>query len=223
MFAGLGNATGVDEGAIPYTGFRTLTVALDLTGHNGTSNFGTVSWSDSVVGPLGSHNFTANRNFSSILITQATTYGTINGLSLVQTGTVGNTFASWIGGFSVGGLTGPDDDFDQDGLANAVENLLGTSPEVFNSGLTNVSSTGGSLVFRHTRGTTPATDLTGSYEWATDLGTWHASGVPSGGTTVTFAPPVVITPGIPDLVEVTATVAGTPASKVFARFKATQN
>jgi hypothetical protein len=34
---------------------------------------------------------------------------------------------------------------------------------------------------------------------------------------------VVITPGTPDLVEVTATVTGTPASKVFARFKATQN
>ena len=55
------------------------------------------------------------------------------------------------------------------------------------------------------------------------MGTWHASGIPSGGTTVTFAPPVVITPGIPDLVEVTATVTGTPASKVFARFRATQN
>jgi len=223
MFAGLGNATGVDEGAIPYTGFRTLTVALDLTAHNGTSNFGSVSWSDSVVGPLGSHNFTANRNFSSILITQATTYGTINGLSLVQTGTVGNTFASWIGGSSVGGLTGPDDDFDKDGLANAVENLLGTSPEVFNPGLTHISSNGVNLVFRHTRSATPATDLTGSYEWSTDLGTWFASGVPSGGTTVTFAPPVIITPGTPDLVEVTATVTGTPASKVFARFRATQN
>ena len=49
--------------------------------------------------------FTTNRNFGSILITQATTYGTINGLSPVQTGTVGNSLPSWIGTFSVGGLT----------------------------------------------------------------------------------------------------------------------
>jgi hypothetical protein len=223
MFAGPNNTNGVDEGAIPYTGFRTLTVALDLTAHNGTSNFGTVTWSDSVLGNLGSHNFTANRNFNSILITQATTYGTIDGLSLVQTGTVGNNFASWIGGFNVGGLTGAEDDFDKDGVANAVENLLGTSPEAFNPGLTHISSNGGNLVFRHTRSTSPATDLTGSYEWSTDLGTWHASGVPAGGTTVTFAPPVLTTPGTPDLVEVTATVSGTPASRVFARFRATQN
>jgi hypothetical protein len=223
MFGGLANANGVDEGAIPYTGFRTLTVALDLTGHNGTSNFGSVTWSDSVLGVLGSHNFTANRNFNSILITQATTFGTIDGLALYQTGTPGATFASWISGFSVAGLTAAEDDFDQDGLANSVENLLGTSPEVFSPGLTNVSSNGSNLVFRHTRSTTPATDLTGSYEWSTDLGTWQASGVPVGGTTVTFATPVVVTPGTPDLVEVTATVTGTPASKVFARFKATLN
>lgn len=223
MFAGLGNATGVDEGAIPYTGIRTLTVALDLTGHNGTTNFGTVTWSDSVVGNLGTHAFTANRNFNSILITQATSNGTINGLALYQTGTAGTTYASWIGGFSVGGLTAADDDFDQDGLANSVENLLGTSPEVFNPGLTSISSNGANLVFRHTRSTTPATDLAGSYEWSTDLGTWQASGVPAGGTTVTFAPPVVITLGTPDLVEVTATVTGTPVSRVFARYKATQN
>ncbi len=63
-------------------------------------------------------------------------------------------------------------------------------------------------------------DLTGSCEWSTDLGTWHASGL--SGTTVTFGTPAVITPGTPHLVEVTATVSGTPASRVFARFKATQ-
>jgi hypothetical protein len=223
MFAGLGNATGVDEGAIPYTGFRTLTIALDLTAHNGTSNFGTVTWSDSVAGLLGSHSFTANRNFNSILITHATSNGTIDGLALYQTGTPGATFASWIGTFSVGGLVGADDDFDQDGLANAVENLLGTSPEVFSPGLTNIARNGANLVFRHTRSTTPATDLTGSYQWSTDLVNWQASGVPAAGTTVTFATPVVIIPGTPQLVEVTATVTGTAAPKVFARFRATQN
>ena len=104
-----------------------------------------------------------------------------------------------------------------------MENLLGSSPEVFSPGLTNISRNGANLVFRHTRSATPATDLTGSYQWSTDLVNWQASGVPAAGTTVTFATPVVITPGTPQLVEVTATVTGTAAPKVFARFRATQN
>lgn len=222
MFGGFANQNGVD-GPDLNTGFRTLTATLDLTGHNGTTNFGSVSWSDSVLGPLGSYTFPSNRNFGSLIITQAVTSSAIDGLAFYRIAPPANSYAAWIGGFSVGGLTGIDDDFDKDGLANAVENLLGSSPEVFSPGLTNVSSNAGNLVFRHTRSATPATDLTGSYEWSTDMGTWHASGIPSGGTTVTFAPPVVITPGIPDLVEVTATVTGAPASKVFARFRATQN
>jgi hypothetical protein len=220
--------TNVIDGPDAQTGFRTLTVALDLTptgGYDGTANFGKATWYDSASGaPLGSHTYTAEPNFGSILITRsASTTGTINALALYQTGTVGNTFASWISGFSVGGLTGANDDFDKDGLGNAVENLFGTSPEVFSPGLTSISSIGGNLVFRHTLSTTPALDLTGSYEWSTDLVTWNADEASAGGTTVTFADPMVITPGTPDLVEVTATVSGTPVSKVFARFKAVHN
>jgi autotransporter-associated beta strand protein len=135
----------------------------------------------------------------------------------------GDTFADWIDGFSVGGQTGINGDFDNDGLDNAVENLMGTSPEVFNQGLTMVSATGGNLKFRHTLSTTPASDLTGAYEWSVNLSNWNADGATSGGTTVSFGAPVIITPGTPNLVEVTATVSGTPSSKIFARFKATQD
>jgi autotransporter-associated beta strand protein len=134
-----------------------------------------------------------------------------------------DTFADWIDGFSVGGQTGIDDDYDNDNIGNAVENLMGTSPAAFNQGLTSVSSTGANLKFRHTLSTTPASDLTGAYEWSVNLSNWNADGATSGGTTVSFGAPVIITPGTPNLVEVTATVSGTPSSKIFARFKATQD
>lgn len=135
----------------------------------------------------------------------------------------GNDFADWIAGFNVGGQTGINDDYDNDGLGNALENLMGTSPEVFNPGLTPVSASGGNLVFRHTLSSTPALDLTGSYEWSANLVDWNASGAAAGGTAVTFGTPDLITPGTPNLVEVTSSVTGTPAAAIFARFKATQN
>jgi hypothetical protein len=229
MWGGNGSTNAVD-GPQPNTGTRLLTVELDLTpagGYNGTNNFGKVTWFDSVLGQLGTFTYPGNRNFGAILITQATnTSGTIGSLSLSQEGLPANTYASWIGSFAFAGFVNPDlsatGDPDNDGLPNAVENLLGTSPEVFSQGLTSVSASGGNLVFQHTLSTTPASDLAGAYEWSTDLVNWNADGAPVGGTTVTFSnPPVVITPGTPNLVEVTATVTGTPLTKVFVRFKAT--
>jgi hypothetical protein len=232
MWGGPGSANAFD-GPQPNTGTRLLTVELDLTpagGYNGTNNFGKVTWFDAILGSLGSYTYTVNRNFGAILITQASgTSGTIGSLVLSQGGLPEppeNTYQSWIGSFAFAGFVNPDlsatGDPDNDGLPNAVENLLGTSPEVFNQGLTSVSASGGNLVFRHTLSTTPASDLAGAYEWSTDLVNWNADGASEGGTTVDFSdPPVVITPGTPDLVEVTATVSGTPLTKVFARFKAT--
>jgi hypothetical protein len=72
-----------------YTGPRTLTVTLDLTGYNGTSNFGKVTWSDSQLGVIGSYTYTVARNFGSILITgaggaTAPSTGTISNLTLSQ-------------------------------------------------------------------------------------------------------------------------------------------
>jgi Bacterial Ig-like domain len=225
MFGGPNNTNAVD-GPDGKMGFRTLTATLDLTpagGYDGATNFGTVFWSDSELGALGNYTYPTTRNFGSILISQGGTTGTINALALYQSGAVGNTFAGWISGFSVGGLTGAAQDPDEDGIGNALENLLGTSPLAFSPGLTAVSHTGSALAFRHTRSATPASDLTGSYEWSANLSTWQGSGVSAGGTTVTFGAPVVVTPGTPELVEVTASVTGNPATRVFVRFKATQN
>jgi hypothetical protein len=227
LFGGGGSANGVD-GPDGNTGFRTLTVTLDLTpagGYNGTSNFGTVTWTDSVLGGLGSHTYTTARNIGSILISQASgSKGTINALALYQIAPA-NTYANWINSFAFTGFASPDlgttGDPDNDGVDNALENLFGTSPEVFSQGVTPVSASGGNLVFRHTLNATPASDLARAYEWSTDLVTWNADGASAGDTTVTFAEPVVITPGTPALVEVTASVTGTPVSKVFTRIKVT--
>ena len=232
MFRGPRTTTGVD-GPDGNTGFRRFTVTLDLTpagGYNGTDNFGTVTWSDGILGVLGNSTYTADQDFGAILITPASnSTGSINALALYQEGVTppDDTYSTWINSFAFTGFVDPDlspsGDPDNDGVPNDVENLFGTSPEVFSAGLTTVSSDGSNLVFQHTLSTTPASDLTGSYEWSTDLSNWNASGVSADGTTVTFGAPVVITPGSPNLVEVTATITGTPATEVFARFRATQN
>jgi hypothetical protein len=134
----------------------------------------------------------------------------------------GDDFAAWIDGFEVGLLTGFNDDFDNDGLDNAMENILGSDPSVANQGLSAVSTGTGTLKFRHTRNGTPANDLTPSYEWSPDLVNWYASGANAGGVTVTFGTPTVEDAGPPELVEVTANITGT-APKVFARIKVEQN
>jgi hypothetical protein len=86
MYGGAGSANNID-GPDNNTGARTLTVTLDLTGYNGTTNFGKVTWSDSSLGTLGSYTYTVARNFGSILITAAgttPTSGTISNLTLSQ-------------------------------------------------------------------------------------------------------------------------------------------
>jgi hypothetical protein len=153
---------------------------------------------------------------SSLYVAQTPTPGASNVLS-------DDDFAAWIGGFEVGLLTGFNDDFDNDGLANALENILGSDPSAANQGISLVSASGGNLVFRHTLNATPASDLQASYEWSADLATWQASGASAGGTTVTFGAPNPIQAGPPALVEVSATVSGTPPGKVFARLKVVQN
>jgi subtilisin-like proprotein convertase family protein len=112
--------------------------------------------------------------------------------TLTLPGAPGGDFAAWIANYpQVGTLNGRDDDFDGDGLPNAVENLLGSSPIASNAGLVDVSTSGGSLVFYHTFAAAPASDVTGSYEWSADLVNWHASGAESGGTILTITSEVV--------------------------------
>ncbi len=131
----------------------------------------------------------------------------------------GNTFATWITQFNVGTKTGPNDDYDGDGIANTLENYMGSNPSMSNTGLNAVSGTAASITFRHSRADAPASEITASYEWSVDLLNWFPSGT-GAGITVIIGAPTVITDGSPnDLVEVTASVPPGSASKLFARLK----
>ncbi len=86
----------------------------------------------------------------------------------------------------------------------------------------NLSKSGNTLVFRQSRSNTIASDLTASYEWTSNLVDWNAAGASAGGVTVAIVPVVIIDTTAPanDLVEVTATITGSPATQVFVRLKA---
>ncbi|MES2658915.1 MAG: hypothetical protein V4689_09865 [Verrucomicrobiota bacterium] len=130
-----------------------------------------------------------------------------------------DTFASWISGFPVGGLDGFGEDADSDGLSSGVEAFMGTNPSVSNaSAVTQVSTNGTVTTFTHPQADPALGDVTGSYEWSSDLGTWYAGdGVdgPGGGTTVSIptAPPVS------GISTITAT-SSVPLSRLFIRIAA---
>ncbi|WP_052572718.1 hypothetical protein [Haloferula sp. BvORR071] len=135
-------------------------------------------------------------------------------------------YLAWISGYPVAGQSGFDQDPDHDGLANGIEQVLGTSPASSNSGLHEVAATGPhSYRFRHSRTNAPATDVTASYEWSANLLDWKASGeTDPNGVTATIASSVITdttAPGV-DEIEVTVTVTGGSTNKVFARLKAEQ-
>ena len=63
----------------------------------------------------------------------------------------GNDYADWIAGYSVGALTGLDDDADGDGNGNGVENYFGTAPDEFSQGLvaSTVDTGANTVTFTH--------------------------------------------------------------------------
>ncbi len=148
-------------------------------------------------------------------------------LELVYTaGAPADDYAAWIAGFpGVGAMTGFNDDPDGDGIENGVENFLGTAPDVFNAGLTITGSTGTSVTATHTQTNDPASDVTGGYEWSSDLASWNASGATDGnGVEVTINAVVTddqVAPAL-DTVEVTATIDSGPSERLFLRATATQ-
>jgi len=129
------------------------------------------------------------------------------------------TFSGWIAGYDVASQDGVNDDPDGDGTENGVENYFGTNPAVFSQGLVScaVDSGAGTFTFTHPINSAPATDLTAAYRWSKDLVTFHADETSFEGTTVTF------TEGAPSggFMTVTATVTGTPLTKLFVDVSAT--
>ena len=128
-----------------------------------------------------------------------------------------NTYASWLAGNPP--ASGFTTDSDHDGIANGLENVFGTNPNVFSAGLTNISSTASSATYQHTLNPSIATDVAYSYEWSTDLVEWKVSGASSSsGTTATISASAPAA----GVVTVTTTITGGPAAKLFTRIKVTQ-
>ena len=77
------------------------------------------------------------------------------------------------------------------------------------------------MTFRHPNPSTPVIELSGSYEWSSDLTTWYATdGVEGDGSTTINT---VATPDSPsaNTTTVEASIGGTEPSKIFLRVKAT--
>ena len=113
---------------------------------------------------------------------------------------------------------------DSDGVTNAVENLLGTRPDVFSAGLTKIVASTGILVFEQSQSNSPATDLQSAYEWSIDLQHWNENGASFGGTLVSFSAATLVDLAAPanDQIRVTATATGVVPSRLFARLRVTQ-
>jgi fibronectin-binding autotransporter adhesin len=125
-----------------------------------------------------------------------------------------NTYANWL--TTNAPATGFTTDSDNDGVANAVEHILGTNPNSPSTSLTEVSSTGSTTTYKHTLNPTIASDVNYSYEWTTDLTEWKASG--ESNTTGTTAN-ITATPPAVGVVTVTTSVSSGPAAKLFTRIK----
>ena len=101
-----------------------------------------------------------------------------------------NDYDSWVSDPALGiavANRGFDLDIDGDGLSNGVEAWFGTDPRAFNKGLLEIATNGLTTTFSHALNPQAPDDLTGSYEWSTDLVNWFlGNGIagPPGGPTV---------------------------------------
>lgn len=128
-----------------------------------------------------------------------------------------STYADWLTANPP--ATGFSSDSDNDGVPNALEHVLGSNPNTFSVGLSNLASTTSSATYTHTLNPTLASDVSYVYEWSTDLVEWKSSGAANtAGTTATIVPSAPVS----GVVTVTTTITSGPASKLFTRIKASQ-
>ncbi|TAE73440.1 MAG: hypothetical protein EAZ65_00525 [Verrucomicrobia bacterium] len=128
-----------------------------------------------------------------------------------------NNYASWLAANAP--ATGFDTDSDQDGVPNGVEHVLGSDPNSFSTGLSQVSSGNSSISYQHALNPNIASDVAYSYEWSTDLSQWLDSGTTnSAGITATITPSTPVS----GVVAVTTSITAGSASKLFTRIRATQ-
>jgi fibronectin-binding autotransporter adhesin len=130
----------------------------------------------------------------------------------------GTSYADWLAANPP--ATGFTTDSDGDGTSNGIENILGTNPNIFSAGLTQVSATATSVTFQHPLNPTVASDVTYSYQWSTDLTEWKTGGqTNSDGTTATITPSAPVA----GVITVPITITSGPAAKLFGRILATKS
>ena len=217
--ANLGFVTAIRNGSLNTPAlFRigvgaTIPTALTLNPSTGTLS-GTLAASN----PAGDYLIVIER-YNTLGETVSQTY------TLTLTAGASDTYAAWISNYpAVGAASGLNDDADRDGIPNGIENILGTAPDASTTGLTQISATATTLVFRHSRSNSIASDLTSSYEWSGNLVNWQPSAATEDGTSVTISTATITDTTAPDndLVEVTATMTGTSKPQIFVRLKATR-
>ncbi len=242
-------ASSVSLTEIPHGHYRIIVYfSSDAAGREGDVTDGTTTYSFNTIGPAsvsGSNAVFAQTTDTAGTYATAANYAVFSGLSgASQTITVrmrdngewggiaaiqvvpvnappADDFGAWISGYpEVGTSTGFLDDADGDGLANGIENILGTHPGLANAGLTEVSKSGNTVTFRHPRNVNPASDVSAAYVWSKDLAAYHSDGASDGGTAVSFS----ANPDTPlaGTTTVTATISGTVPAKLFVALKATQ-
>ena len=110
-----------------------------------------------------------------------------NDLELVYTPAGGDTYQTWIAGFNVGGQDAPDDDFDADGIPNAIEYVIGGNPQnVDDTNKLPISTVdNGNLVFVFRRTTRSVYLDPAVYHSTTLQAPWTKAVHASGGVTIT--------------------------------------
>jgi hypothetical protein len=142
-----------------------------------------------------------------------------NNIALV----LNDPYVGWLATYPA--LTGanraPNADFDNDGLANGVEFVIGSNPTTpTTSGLPGGVVSGANLVFTFKRSDASETYAV-SVETSTDLLTWPPAKAYAIPTIATTGPPVtVVDNGPATLDDVTVTIPMAPDAKKFARLKA---
>jgi fibronectin-binding autotransporter adhesin len=134
----------------------------------------------------------------------------------------GGGFSTWASGFSLTGLdAAPSADPDKDGIPNALEYVMGTSPAASNPGGLTVTTGGGNITVTFPRKISSKTPDTATlFQTGTTLGAWPGSYL-VGADTASSTAGVTITPGATGFETVTLTLPIGSDPVKFARLKVT--
>lgn len=164
-------------------GFNKSTLdALHGGDASGTFTDASVSWTSGATVP-------ANQPLA-IRIVKEGGAGTVLDFDNVRLTSASNDFSAWISNPDFGFASvdqGFTSDPDGDNLTNGIEAWFGTHPGAPNVGIASITATGTNTTFTHPRNENPPSDVSGTYQWSTDLTNWYATdGIdgPPGGATV---------------------------------------